>query len=220
LVYPGEGGRIRLPQRRLPDQPIRSGELDVDTRAHPLPVATPTAPDGALGRSRVLRWLLSAWLVFHLTAIVVAPASVTPSSNLIQSTWLLFQPYLEALYLNNGYHFFAPEPAESTLVAFEARRADGTVIRGRIPDRKIVPRQLYHRHFMLTERMNNGPEELEQKWYRSYAEHIGHKYKANQVSLTRVIHYLPSMQMVRDGVRLNHPESYEELPLGDFACEP
>jgi hypothetical protein len=192
---------------------------DVGSRTHPSP-ATMTQGLGVRPTAKqAARWLISLWLVFHLLAIVVAPASVAPSSSFIQSSWLIFQPYLEALYLNNGYHFFAPEPAESTLVAFEARRADGSVVRGRIPNRRIVPRQLYHRHFMLTERMNESPEELEQAWYRSYAEHIGHKYKASQVSLTRVTHYLPTMEMVRDGVRLNHPESYEEEPLGDFACE-
>jgi hypothetical protein len=165
-----------------------------------------------------VRFAISIWLVFHILAIIVAPASVAPSSNLVQSVWLIFQPYLEALYLNNGYHFFAPEPSESTLVAYTAERADGTIVRGRIPDRRIVPRQLYHRHFMLTERMNSGPEELEQLWYRSYAQHIGHKYGAKQVTLTRQVHLLPSMQMVREGVGLNHPESYEEQPLGVFPC--
>jgi hypothetical protein len=157
--------------------------------------------------------------VFHILAIVVAPASVAPSSSLIQSAWLLFQPYLEALYLNNGYHFFAPEPSESTLLVYTAKRADASVIRGRIPDRRIVPRQLYHRHFMLTERMNSGPEELEQLWYRSYAEHIGRKYRAKVVGLTRQTHYLPTMEMVREGVRLDHPESYEEQVLGEFPCD-
>ena len=66
-------------------------------------------------------------------------------------------PYLQILYLNHGYQFFAPEPGESTLLAFEAERDDGTVVRGRIPDRTTWPRLLYHRHFMLTEHMSDAP---------------------------------------------------------------
>ena len=91
-------------------------------------------------------------------AIIIAPAAVSPSSDLVQAGWDLFQPYLQILYLNHGYHFFAPEPGDSTLLAFQAERADGTVVSGRIPNRGIVPRLLYHRHFMLTEQMKDAPE--------------------------------------------------------------
>jgi hypothetical protein len=170
------------------------------------------------GRQRLVRWAISAWLVYHLSAIVIAPASVSPASPLVQTVWLVFQPYLQLLYLNNGYHFFAPEPAESTLLAYTATREDGTVTEGRIPNRQIVPRLLYHRHFMLTEQMNSGPPELEAPWFRSYAEHIGHKYGAGKVTLTRQLHYLPTMDMVRRGISLHNPESYENQPLGEFEC--
>jgi hypothetical protein len=167
---------------------------------------------------KTLRWAVNAWLIFHLAAIVVAPASVSPSSALFQSLWRVFQPYLQLIYLNNGYHFFAPDPSESTLLAYVAEREDGTVIRGRIPNRGIKPRLLYHRHFMLTEQMASGPPELEHQWYDSYAQHIGSKYGAKQVRLTRQLHFLPTMEMARSGVGLNAPESYENIDLGVFEC--
>ncbi len=182
------------------------------------PSVTAALPERPSGRQRLVRWAISLWLVYHLAAIVIAPASVSPASPLVQSVWLAFRPYLQLLYLNNGYHFFAPEPAESTLLAYTAKRADGTLIEGRIPNRQIVPRLLYHRHFMLTEQMNTGPPELEQPWYRSYAEHIGHKYGAKEVTLTRQLHYLPTMEMVRGGISLHNPESFENQPLGEFQC--
>jgi hypothetical protein len=161
---------------------------------------------------------VSLWLVFHLSAIIIAPASVSPSSDLVRSAWILFQPYLQILYLNHGYHFFAPEPSESTLLSFVAERDDGTVIRGRIPNPEIEPRLLYHRHFMLTEQMSAAPPELRAQWYGSYAQHLGHKYGARRVSLTRQTHYLATMEMVRKGVRPDDPASYEEQPLGVFQC--
>ena len=37
------------------------------------------------------------------------------------------------MYLNHGYHFFAPEPTESTLLSFQAERPDGTVVNGQHP---------------------------------------------------------------------------------------
>ena len=108
-----------------------------------------------------LRRMVNLWLVFHIAAIIIAPSVVAPSSDLVRETWGWFQPYIEALYLDHGYHFFAPEPAESTLLAYVAERPDGSVVRGRIPDRGTQPRLLYHRYFMLTEHMNDAPEELQ-----------------------------------------------------------
>jgi hypothetical protein len=169
-------------------------------------------------RRRLIRWAVNFWLVYHLAAIIVAPASVSPSSDLIRSAWSLFQPYLELLYLNHGYHFFAPEPGESTLISFAAERPDGTVVRGRIPNFQIAPRLLYHRHFMLTEHTRDAPEELKQEWLGSYAEHVCRKYGATRVTLTGQIHILPTMEMVRNGVRLDDPSSYQDEALGVFQC--
>jgi hypothetical protein len=173
----------------------------------------------AKGRHRFLRLVINVWLVFHVAAIVIAPAAVSPSSDLIEAGWDLFQPYLQVLDLNHGYHFFAPEPGDSTLLAFDAQRADGTVISGRIPNFGIVPRLLYHRHFMLTEQMKDAPEALQQEWVGSYAEHLCQKYGAARVKLTGQIHHLPTMEMVRAGMRLDDPTSYEDEDLGSFECK-
>lgn len=186
------------------------------------PVPEAPGPDPAPRRpgARPLRWAVSLWLAFHVSAIILAPASVAPTSDLVRSAWAVCRPYLQALYLNHGYHYFAPEPDPSTLLAFAAERDDGTVVRGRIPDRATRPRLLYHRHFMLTEHMALAPPGLREKWYGSYAAHLGHKYGATRVSLTRQTHLLPTMEMVRRGVRLDDPASYAEQPLGVYRCDP
>jgi hypothetical protein len=196
------------------------GDLDVSGRADDHPAASEPAPALPGSRFRRLRWVISLWLVFHISAIVIAPWSVAPSSDLVQDAWGLYQPYLQLLFLNHGYHFFAPEPTESTLLAFEVERSDGTVItQQRIPNRSIVPRLLYHRHFMLTEHLRDAPEELQQEWLQSYAEHLCWKYGAARVKLTGQLHNLPSMDMIKDGVRLDDPESYESEPFGVFECK-
>ncbi len=177
------------------------------------------APPCRSPRRRLLRRVLSVWLVFHVAAIIIAPAAVAPSSDLIRSAWGLFQPYLEVLYLDHGYHFFAPEPAESTLLAFVAERDDGTTVHGRIPDRATRPRLLYHRYFMLTEHMNDAPEELRSLWHESYAQHIGREYGAARVTLIQQTHNLPTRERVRGGGHLTDPESYEDQPLGTFRCD-
>jgi hypothetical protein len=165
------------------------------------------------------RWLIHVWLIFHVVAIISAPAAMEPSSDLAQSVHDACQPYLSLLFLDHAYHFFAPEPQESTLLSFEAKRPDGSVTRGRIPDRSIQPRLLYHRYFMLTEHMNQAPDEFRDLWHTSYARHIGHEFGASEVRLVQQTHLLSSMQRVREGGGLADPESYEDHPLGDFPCD-
>ncbi len=189
--------------------------IDVDTDLQ-LPESG-IAPQEA--RRRLIRRLVSAWLVFHITAIIISPAAVSPSSETIREIWGWFQPYVEFLYLDHGYHFFAPEPAESTLLAYVAHRPDGTDVRGRIPDRTTQPRQLYHRYFMLTEHMKDAPDEVKDLWYASYANHIGWKHGASEVTLIQQTHNLPTMERVRNGGLLTDPESYEEQSLGTFRCD-
>jgi hypothetical protein len=154
--------------------------------------------------------------MIHLAAIIIAPAATAPASELARDVCRLFEPYLGLLYLDHGYHFFAPEPAESTLLAYVAEREDGTVVRGRIPDRTTHPRLLYHRYFMLTEHMSDATEDLERLWYESYANHILDAQGADRVTLIQQTHNLPTMERVRSGGRLDDPESYEERELGVF----
>jgi hypothetical protein len=173
---------------------------------------------GRIATQRNLRWAVNVWLVFHISAIIIAPLSVAPSSELVQAAWGFFRPYLQLLYLNHGYHFFAPEPGESTLLAFAAERPDGSVIHGRIPNPAMKPRLLYHRHFMLTEHMRDAPEPLQKEWVDSYAQHICHKYAADRVTLTGQIHNLATPDMVKAGVRLDDGSNYENEELGVFEC--
>jgi hypothetical protein len=175
-------------------------------------------PPPTTAGSRRLRWAVSFWVVFHFAAVIAAAGSVGPTSDLILAGWRLFRPYLQFFYLNHGYNFFAPQPVPSTLLYFEVVRNDGSVVRGRIPEAGIQPRLLYHRYLLLTEHIGVAPADLQPKWYKSYARHLCRKYGAKRVSLTRLTHFPPTMEMVRNGTRLDEPRSYEEMFVGDFSC--
>ncbi len=70
---------------------------------------------------------------------------------------------------------------------------------------------------MLTEHMSDAPEDVERLWHESYAEHIAREHGATRVTLIQQTHQLSStMERVRDGGRLDDPESYEERELGVF----
>src|SRR5271157_3654953 len=80
-------------------QPSRIGDVDVSVQSNGASVTSaPTAFRRRMGL-RLMQWAVNLWLVFHISAIIIAPASVAPSSDLVRSVWTLFQPYLQVLYL-------------------------------------------------------------------------------------------------------------------------
>lgn len=199
----------------------RRGGAAEPAGSEPAPIHTEVTGRAAPPRlpgNRFVRWAINLWVLFHFAAVLAAASSVGPTSDLILAIWKPFRPYLQVLYLNQGYNFYAPQPAASTLVAYEVERGDGTTIKGRILDRSMKPRLLYHRYLLLTEHLVFVSEEAQTYWYRSYARHLCHKYGGTRVGLTRVIHYPATMEMIRNGSTLDEPFSYEERFMGDFAC--
>jgi len=179
----------------------------------------------------------SALIAFHLAAITIAPWSAQPSSSLSQQAARPFQPYLQASFLNHGYHFFAPEPGPSHLVRYELQMPDGSVKKGTFPDKnEHQPRLLYHRHFMLTEFLVQFPpdEKALEQWEKQpdwrlqqttvgqrtlakgYADHLLHKHGAKSVKLYLVRHDFPSPMAVAEGMKLDDKSLYREKLLGTF----
>jgi hypothetical protein len=67
----------------------------------------------------VRRLAVSLLFVLHFCAITTACLAAPPSPWIVQQTWgRLFRPYLEFMYLNNAYHFYAPEPGPSSYMWF------------------------------------------------------------------------------------------------------
>jgi hypothetical protein len=164
-------------------------------------------------------------IVFHLFALVIAPLAVAPTSPLWQRAWLVIRPYLEGLNLNHGYHFFAPEPGPSHLVCYELRFDDGRTEQGVFPNvQQHQPRLRYHRHFMLSEFLNNlaiddSRRELFDAVTRSYAEHLCYEHHAAEATLRLRRHYIPSPQHVSSGKPLNDISLFAERPLGTHGSE-
>jgi hypothetical protein len=166
----------------------------------------------------MLRYCINVWVLLHFTAIIAAAASTGPAPGYALAVWGLFHPYLEFLFLNHGFNFYAPEPSSSMLMEFEAVRADGSTVTGQIPDRALWPRLLYQRHLLLTEHISIAPDDR-RPWYQSYAHHLCRKYRASKVHLTLVSHAPMPMELVRDGGRLDDPFTYTKFDLGEFSCD-
>lgn len=127
------------------------------------------------------KWIISIVVALHLSAVVAEPLRFFSQSDFQASPEFLAirrwtAPYVEWLYLDHGYFFFAPNPGPSHLVAVSSgsvepqsrNQVEESGLRLEsfamvFPDRKRQwPRLLYHRYFMLSEFYNNtyAPDRL------------------------------------------------------------
>jgi hypothetical protein len=169
-----------------------------------------------------LRIIVSLLIVWHLTAIALAALSIPPSSMLVVSIAQRppMQWYLDALYLNHGYHFFAPNPGPGNVIRYELFDERGGVIdQGEFPNRKEQwPRLWYHRHFMLADQAGLPQENdqartaSQQKYLQAYARHLLHANEnAQMVRVRRVAHHPLRPEHASEGRKLSDPETYENL---------
>lgn len=126
---------------------------------HKTPTAAPSSSaDVPVSLSPGLQALLSVVLGLHVLAVFLAPLMfASAGSPIVEPLFRVAQPYIDLMYLNHGYFFFAPNPGPNHLVRYELEFADGRKpVVGQFPDRtQQWPRLLYHRHFMLSETMHN-----------------------------------------------------------------
>ncbi|MCI0357770.1 MAG: hypothetical protein L0211_04690 [Planctomycetaceae bacterium] len=116
------------------------------------------SPPPAGAWSPWLKWVASALIAFHLTAVFWGPlAFACAGSPLTDSVFSVLRPYIQGMYLNHGYSFFAPNVGSSQLLRYKIEFTDGREpVVGMIPNLSTErPRLLYHRHFMLTEALSN-----------------------------------------------------------------
>ena len=197
-----------------------------------------------------LRLVLSTLILLHVAAVFIppfrfatasGPGSASPFAEPILS---LLQPYVDLMYLDHGYFFFAPNPGPSHLLRAKLEFADGRPpLELTFPDVNAQrPRLLYHRHFMLAEQLHgdfvppqpppglaDDPQQLA-SWreararyemrFKSFEEHLRHAYGAKEVSLRRVEHMLLGPEQFRQtGKPLNAPDTYRELPEDNSLTE-
>lgn len=150
-----------------------------------------------------LRIVISIVIVWHFTAIFLAAMCVPFTSPLIYGIAQRrpMQWYLDALYLNQGHSFFAPDVGPSRIVHYELFDQSGRSMgQGDLPDRKEHwPRLRYHRHFMLADQAPSGPDENDKRWGRAHLEAYARQVlrdhpEAYSVRVRHYAHYPLPMQ--------------------------
>lgn len=154
--------------------------------------------------------------MWHVSAVFLAPLSLPPSSQLIEgiTQHTAMQWYLDALYLNHGYYFFAPDPGPGHLIYYEVSDAQGRAIKqGHLPDWELHrPRLWYHRHFMLAEQVG-GPfadEAWQRRYLQAYARQLLREFEGESVRVRWIAHTPPDPQNMTYPVKLDAAGSYRE----------
>lgn len=138
------------------------------------------------------KWLLGL-VLFHLLAVVAEPLFFYSRSDVQAGPEFLalrrgLGPYVDWMYLDHGYFFFAPNPGPSHLVGIR----DRSVV---FPDRKEQwPRLLYHRYFMLSEFYNSSfaptaldPQDMTDRMFVARWEEDRRFYRTLQRSISKSI---------------------------------
>lgn len=178
-------------------------------------------------------------LVGHLAAVIGPPLAfqargpigVSPSVATLVAP---VESYGQALFLDRGYAFFAPDPGPSHLFQVAVKRTSGNTEQILIPDLGDQwPRLAYHRHFMLAEYYQDiyqppGPPEglaeaepdAASEWARrrqryekvrqSFAQHIETNDPGCEVlGIRRVEHRIPRWEdYVREPIALDDDRLY------------
>ena len=178
--------------------------------------------------STVARATATVALLVWLAAVIVPPlAGPAPASEL--AGWFLqpLRPLVGAVYLGHGYRFFAPNPGPGHSLLWTMTMPDGSTRSGRIPDNVADrPRLLYHRRFMVSEKIaalvppSDAPADVSDQARREWqplvkgvAVNLLRREGGVSVRIDTVEHYLPDPQEVisaavtRDAV----------TPLGTYA---
>jgi hypothetical protein len=171
----------------------------------------------------VVKIVVSLLVAWHVAAVFLAPLSIPPSSSLVRDVAQYYmQWYLDALYINHGYHFFAPEPGAGHLIRYQVLDdRGGTIAQGEFPSKQDNwPRLLYHRYFMLADQCQvDAPTEAEANQWRdtylkAYARELLRQHDgAATVRVQRVVHF---PLRASDAIQINDDQSlqqYREEPL-------
>lgn len=170
--------------------------------------------------SAAVRIVVSVMLVWHVSAVFLAPLSIPPSSGLVRrvAQGPPMQWYLNGLYLNHGYAFFAPDPGDGHLVRYVVLDQNRRPIKeGEFPNRETQwPRLFYHRYFMLAEQTGAGledqldPNRGPRRYLEAFARHLLRQYDGQTAHVHWIAHRPPDPTRVSTPVNLRDPANYTE----------
>jgi hypothetical protein len=165
-----------------------------------------------------LRIFISLWIVWHFIGIFLAALSTNGSSRLVEEVAQdpPMQWYLDALYLNQGHSFFAPDVGPGHAMHYQLVDQSGRVYEdGELPDRKEQwPRLRYHRHLMLADQAQvpSPNRQVADYWQRKYLEsYARYLLRVNEYAQAARVRRYAHWPLPRDLEVLGRKRGYEIL---------
>ncbi|MGZ3704342.1 MAG: hypothetical protein ACXVC4_21305, partial [Bdellovibrionota bacterium] len=142
------------------------------------------------------RRLVSAFLLFHLFGVLVAPNA---ASYLGFTVAPVYHPYLNFFGLGSTWSFFAPEPFYQPIyIDYVVNRKEKAPVNGRFPD-EVNPfwmRDRYNRRIGLARMILSTDENIR----NMFVNYLCHEYPdMESANLWRVDAMEPSLEMVQKG---------------------
>jgi hypothetical protein len=163
-----------------------------------------------------IRLILSAFLIFHLFGILIAP---NPGSYLTQSLSAVYRPYTNYLGLSHSWGFFAPEPISPPMyIDYVIERKDQAPMNGRFPA-ETSPyffRDRQNRRMSLSKFIMSTDDNIRNMFvrYLCYEEK-----NILSINLWRVVTTQPSLKMVQSGQKkMTDPVESKIEVLGTYYC--
>jgi hypothetical protein len=187
------GAAIKTPTASMPTPALKPRPATPQREGSPRRAGRPAL---------AIRIALTFFIVWHFTGVFLAAMCVPTSSELVFkiAQHPPMQWYLDALYMNQGHSFFAPDVGPGHLIRYQLFDQSGREIeKGEFPSRKEHwPRLLYHRYFMLADQSELPFEDKANRdfWSRKYLEAYGDQLlssheNAQSVRLIRYAHWPP-----------------------------
>jgi hypothetical protein len=155
-----------------------------------------------------VRWLVSAILIFHVSAILVGALSSPPSSLLERSLADIFAPYFQVIDQGYAYRYYSPEPPPTPVVTATVHFTDGRRDEAvRLPRKATFPWLLRQRQLALANHLYTdsqaatleGGDASRSRWGHSYARHLAHTHPGcSSIVLTAQLHLIPEVERVRE----------------------
>lgn len=190
----------------------------------------------------LVRWLVSVLVCVHFFAILTAVTS--SGSGQFGSPYVAVQlnepflPYLETLFLRNGYRFFAPNPGPNFVIWFRMTYEDGRVRWYEFPQRTDFATPLAYTRMLSVANMGaqtsghpDDPDEIiiepgTSICLASFARHVASDRLAAQdlreagdlktVEIYRVAHLYIMPDQIREGWDYTDLRLYQPMYLGAF----
>ncbi len=179
-------------------------------------------------------WLVSALLLFHVTATVACElADQWATSSLTRQVGRWFWSYIVLINQDYAHAYFAPNPEPRTPVVTARLRfkTGGPYHDVRLPDKSTQPRIRYVRQIAMAWHLTHESKEVDfaKHWYwaRSYAKHLCRAHPdCDRISLLVQWHRAPNPNKLLDAIARSAVPDYDSDDwfsppqlIGEFACD-